>query len=139
MKLSALLLVIFSIPAYCEVTQESYCLYPLKGQSSKIELRTYFDSDTKWQGAFIKYEKSKKPIPLVIVGSIEDGAQSSSPPDRTTKWVEVVHGKISGEYEMKSQGGNIGSMTYKNYKSQKTVNFIFDMGAQRTHTLGCDW
>lgn len=139
MKYLSLLFLIFSIPAYSDVTQESYCFSPVKGRSARIELRTYFDADSGWQGAFVKYEKLKEPIALVFVDSIEDGTQNGRPADRTTKWVEVVHGVVSGEYEMENQGGNIGSLTYKNYKSQKSFGFIFDMGAQRTHGLGCDW
>lgn len=139
MKYFALLFLIFSIPAYSDVTQESYCFSQVEDQAARIELRTYFDADAGWQGAFVKYEKSKETIPLVLVDSIEDGTQNGQPLDRTTKWVEVVHGVVSGEYEMESQGGNIGSLIYKNYKSQKSFGFVFDIGAQRTHGLGCDW
>ncbi|WP_322049450.1 hypothetical protein [Paraburkholderia sp. J67] len=138
-KYLAFLFIIFSIPAYSDVTQESYCFSPVKNRPARIELRTYFDEDAGWQGAFVKYENSKETIPLVFVDSIEDQTQNGNPADRTTKWVEVVHGLITGEYEMENKGGNVGSLTYKNYKSQKSFGFVFDMGAQRTHGLGCDW
>jgi hypothetical protein len=138
-KILALIIFSISLPAYCEVSQEDYCFSPVGGNASRFELRTYFDDSVKWSGAFVKYEKSKELIPLVLADFKEDPTTEGRPSELTAKWLEVSKGAITGEYEMVSQGGNIESMSYKNYRSQKTYDFEFDINAKPTKGMGCDW
>jgi hypothetical protein len=65
---------------------------------------------------------------------------SSGRPDQvTTTWYEVYKGKVTGEYEMNSQGANIYSMIYKNYGTRKQVAFLFNPEALRKNGAGCAW
>jgi hypothetical protein len=55
----------------------------------------------------------------------------------TSVWVEVVNGKISGEYEITTQGANIYGFVYKSLRSGKSVSFYQDSEAHGQS--GCEW
>ena len=138
-KILALVILIFSVPAYCEVSVEDYCFASAGEKNVRFELRTYFDDSVKWSGAFVKYEKSKELIPVVLESVKEDATEEGRPAELTRKWLEISGGAVTGEYEMTSQGANIESMSYKGYKNKKTYNFQFDVNSQRTDSMGCNW
>jgi hypothetical protein len=129
----------FPIRAYCEINVEDYCFAAVGQKGVRFELRTYFDDSVKWSGAFLRYEKSKEMIPLVLEKVEEDVTSEGRSAELTRKWLEILEGNVTGEYEMKSQGASIESMSYKNYKTKKSFDFMFDANSQRTDRMGCSW
>jgi hypothetical protein len=52
------LLLCMSLPAHCEVKVEVSCFSSGGERPIRFELRTYYDDQAKWSGAFVRYEKS---------------------------------------------------------------------------------
>lgn len=110
-KIALTCFLLMSFPAYCGVTVEVYCFSGGEQGSTKnnihFELRTYYDNDAKWDaGGFVKY-KGHKPIPVIFNYSEDDGTREDDgihPMPTTTNWIEFSKGKVTGEYEMDSQG-----------------------------------
>ncbi|UQO39369.1 hypothetical protein [Burkholderia cepacia] len=138
-KIAALMILAFSASAHCEVRVEDYCFVSIGGKPVRFELRTYSDDSINWSGAVVRYERSLKSIPLVLLSENIDEVEKGRPAEISRRWAEILNGSISGEYEMSSQGGNINSMTYKNNKTKKKFDFDFDVNAQRTDGMGCNW
>ncbi|TDG05874.1 hypothetical protein E1N52_23440 [Paraburkholderia guartelaensis] len=138
-RILGLLVLMFSVPAYCEIITEDYCFATSGDKPVRFEMRTYFDDSVKWSGAFVRYEKSKELIPVVLTSVETDEIEKGHPAELTRKWLEISRGVITGEYEMTSRGASIESMSYKGYKSKKKYSFVFDANAQRTEGVGCNW
>jgi len=137
-KLLSLVLCMIPISAYCDVESESLCFESSVGGKIKYELRTYSDVSANWFGGFVKYEKSKQPISLVLKNVEREELDPQAPAQLTRTWSEVLDGQITGEYEMVSQGGNIVSMIYKK-KSGKEYSFSFDPTVEVSAEGGCEW
>ncbi len=52
--------------------------------------------------------------------------------------MEVSGNRISGEYEILSQGASVYSVEYKNYYNRKKVYFIQDANVIPSQA-GCNW
>lgn len=137
-KLLSLVLCVFPISAYCEVESESLCFESSAGGQIKYELRTYSDLSANWFGGFVKYKKSKQPISLVLKRIEHEELDPQAPTQLTRTWSEVLDGRITGEYEMVSQGGNIVSMIYKK-NNGKEYSFSFDPTVEVSVDGGCEW
>lgn len=135
-----LLLVIGVLPltAHCEVVSENLCFEMGEGSPVKFELRTYYDTTNKWQGGFVKYASSGVPIPLVLTDSQSEEVSPQRPWQLTRTWSEVLDGKVTGEYEMVSQGGMIVSMSYTKKSNGKEYGF-FSSGTEVSLEKGCQW
>lgn len=132
--------ILFFLPiyAYCEVTSESLCFVSASDGQIKYELRTYSDVSANWSGGFVKYKQSKEPISLVLSDVEREELDPQAPVQLTRTWSEVLDGKITGEYEMVSQGGIIVSMEYRK-KNGKEYSFRFDPTVDASEDGGCDW
>lgn len=135
-----LLLVIGVLPltAHCEVMSEIYCFGMDESSPVKFELRTYYDTTSKWQGGFVKYALSGVPIPLVLTDSESEEVSPHRPWQLTRTWSEVLEGKVTGAYEMVSQGGMIVSMSYTNKSSGKEYGFLYTP-TEASLEKGCQW
>jgi hypothetical protein len=113
------------------------CLSGGANESIHLEFRTYGDVFAKWTGAYVKYKNSTTPISLVFLRDEATMKPEGRPWEFTSTWVEVFEGKITGEYEIVSQGANIYGFTYKNYRNKKVVKFYQnDVAYDRD---GCKW
>lgn len=130
---------LFASDAFAHVTSEIFCFSSGDKKPARFEMRTYFDRDVKWEGAFIKYENSKIPIALVLKNTQEEILNKNRPYQTTKTWLEISNNKISGEYEMISQGANIYSMTYTNFGKKKRFAFGFDTNVVSSLSSGCTW
>jgi hypothetical protein len=133
------LLFLFPVMAHSEVKTEVYCFRSQEGKSINFELRTYYDSTAKWQGASVKYSKSKEAITLVYGGAEEESPNPNRPPEITTKWVEVSGGMVTGDYVMASQDPFIYGIVYTNRKSGKKYIFEHDSNMSLLPETGCQW
>lgn len=138
-KVIFFLIYIISIPAYCGVNAEVLCFTSGGGRPIRFELRTYYDDQAKWSGGFVKYEKSKSAISLVTEKEECDSLGGSGPCLATADWLEVSNGKVTGSYEMVSQGVSVNSMTYTNKATGKKYDFILDSTVNSSTENGCVW
>ncbi|WP_323150507.1 hypothetical protein [Pseudomonas glycinae] len=138
--LSAALFVLFPMAAHSEVSTEIYCFRSQESAKSiNFELRTYYDSFSKWSGAAVRYSKSKKAISLVYRNTEQEILAEDRPYQFTTTWVEVSEGALTGEYEIVSQGARVYGMTYTNYKTGKKYSFEHDFSMDFSSETGCQW
>jgi hypothetical protein len=130
---------LFAPEAFSEVSTEVLCFSSSGKNPIQFELRTYFDSDTKWEGGLVKYSKSKSTISIVLNKTETEITNKDRPYETTKKWLEISNNKISGEYEMMSQGANIYSMQYTNNTNQKKYGFILNTDVEFDVKNGCKW
>ena len=132
-------LYLFTADAFSKITSEIFCFNSGGKKPIRFEMRTYFDSDPKWEGAFVKYENSKNLLTLSLKNTQIYILDKDRPYQTTNIWLEISNNKISGEYEMISQGSNIYSMTYTNVAKKKKFSFVFDANIASSLTSGCTW
>ncbi|MEX3986259.1 hypothetical protein AB4Y45_46335 [Paraburkholderia sp. EG287A] len=138
-QLCAAAVVLLPAVAHCEISEEVYCFDSSVAGSRNFGLHVLYDDSEKWSGAFVKYRDAKSAITLVSKNVESEGINPGRPDQVTTTWYEVYGGKVTGEYEMMSQGANIYSMTYKNYWNRKQIPFIFDPEALGKNGSECIW
>ncbi|KAA0988567.1 hypothetical protein FQ192_16085 [Pseudomonas sp. ANT_J12] len=136
-----LLLVVGVLPlaGRCEVVSENLCFELDEGSPVKFELRTYYDTTNKLEGGFVKYASSGVPIPLVLTDHQEEEVSPGRPWLATTMWTEVSEGKVTGEYEMVSQGVTVLSMTYTKKSNGKQYKFSHIWNIDSSLETGCQW
>jgi hypothetical protein len=140
MKIAIVLMIMFAAPsAYSQITFEDYCFSSGGVNPVRFELRTYHDRSFNWSGAFVKYEKSKVPISLAFDYTNVEGLDNDQPAQSTDSWLEVWGNKISGQYEMVSQGATVYSMTYTNNATKKKSYFNLDPNVVPAAGVGCKW
>jgi hypothetical protein len=125
--------------AHSDAIADVYCFSSdIKGIQN-FEFRTFFDQSTKFSSGFVRYKNSKSMIPLVLTSADEQTLSAGRPDELSSTWLEVNRGKISGKYEMVSQGANIYSMIYTNYGTQKKSSFVLDPNVTPSLEKGCQW
>ncbi|WP_243433269.1 MULTISPECIES: hypothetical protein [Pseudomonas] len=138
-KALLLLVSLFPLMAYAEVTTESLCFELSQDSPVKFELRTYYDSSSKWSGGFVKYAKSSEPISIVLTDSEEEMLGPDAPWQRATTWSEVVNGKVAGTYDFVTQGAQIVSMKYTKKSNGKVYHFLNNPNIDSSLESGCEW
>jgi hypothetical protein len=128
-----------STSAFSKVSTEIFCFNSGDPKPIRFEMRTYFDSDTKWEGGFIKYEKSKSLISISLKNKQTSTLSKEMPQETTKTWLEVSGNKITGEYEFISQGTNVYSMQYTNSNNKKQYLFDLDTNVPSSPESGCQW
>lgn len=103
---------LFPLMAQSAVSIESLCFEISPSSPVKSELRTYYDAFSKWSGGFVTYAKSSEPISIVLTDSENEILDPDAPWQHTRTWSEVVNGKVTGTYELMTQGLQIVSMSY---------------------------
>jgi hypothetical protein len=137
-KLLYILFIISPVSGYCNVVVDVYC-FESSSKFNNFELRILYDTSMKWSSAIVKYQNSKRATSLVIKEILDETLSKEAPDQTTTTWSEINAGKIVGEYEMMSQGANIYSMIYRNYKTGKKESFFFNPNVESSPETGCVW
>lgn len=136
-SLFAVALLALPLAAHAEVTSETFCFSSGGAKSINFEMRTYYDSSSKFSSGFVKYQNAKQPIPLVLANSASEALDKNAPDQETTTWIEVFNGQVSGEYEMITQGTDVSSMAYTSKKKNQKIGFLLNTGAMAQG--GCKW
>ncbi|WP_244179518.1 hypothetical protein [Paraburkholderia aspalathi] len=126
-----------SLAAHAEVTSETFCFSSGGAKSVNFEMRTYYDSSSKFSSGFVKYQTAKQPIPLVLANSAGETIDKNAPDQESTTWIEVFNGQVTGEYEMVTQGTGVSSMAYTSKKINPKIGFLLNTGAMAQG--GCKW
>ncbi|MEG0118770.1 MAG: hypothetical protein RR748_11785 [Pseudomonas sp.] len=130
---------LFPLMAHSAVTTESLCFELSETSPVKFELRTYYDEASKWSGGFVKYAKSSEPISIVLTDSQNEILDPDAPWQHTRTWSEVVNGKVTGSYELMTQGSQIVSMSYTKQSNGKVYSFGFNTSIDSSLESGCKW
>lgn len=133
----AVVLLVLPLVAHSGVTSENFCFSSGGAKSINFQMRTYYDSATKFSFAFVRYEHSKQPIPLVLANSERETLDKDAPDQKTTTWSEVVGGQVTGDYEMITQGTEMVSMIYTSKRKGQQTGFMFNANAIADDS--CKW
>lgn len=133
----ALALQSFSAAAGERVDIEFRCFTGGPNDKTHVEWRTFSDRPTKWVAGYVRYQRSETPISLVFQSSEATQKPSGRPWEFTSRWLEVVDGRISGEYVVVTQGANVYGFSYKNLRNGKTTEFWQDIAAMKEDR--CEW
>jgi hypothetical protein len=136
-SLFAVALLVLPLATHAEVTSETFCFSSGGAKSINFELRTYYDSSSKFSSGFVKYQTAKQPIPLVLANSAGETLDKNPPDQETTTWIEVFNGQVTGEYEMVTQGTDVSSMVYTSRKKNQKIGFLLNTGAMGQGS--CKW
>jgi hypothetical protein len=118
--------------AHAEVQVEESCwTHAARGGADKriqFVLKTYTDTDLGREvGAFVQYVGSKRTIPLVFTNIVrKDMEDDPDAGNYELTRIEIVDGKIGGEYIFAQIGHGIrqGRMvTYRKFKTAKPITF----------------
>ena len=113
------------------------CLSTGGAKPIRLEWRTFFEPESEWLSAYVKYKGAKQVIPLVLRSSEATKKPAGRPWEFASVWLEVVDGRISGEYKITSQGANIYGFVYKNLRTGKEVSF--DQDNEAFEESECKW
>jgi hypothetical protein len=138
-KVLLLLVNLLPLMAHAEVSTESLCFELSQDSPVKFELRTYYDGASKWSGGFVKYAKSNVPISIVLTDSESEILDPDAPWQNTRTWSEVVYGKVTGTYELMTQGSQIVSMSYTKKSNGKGYSFLLSPSVDSSLESGCKW
>lgn len=138
-KKISLLIVFFCTNVLAQVDVEALCYTSSGNKPIRFEMRTYYDPTSKWNGGFVKYEKSKTLISISQVAFQTEAIDKDQPSEATVSWVEITKGQISGHYERVSQGTNVSSLTYVRNSDKKKYAFLYDANTNWSLEKGCEW
>ncbi|MXN76317.1 hypothetical protein GR157_16415 [Burkholderia sp. 4701] len=138
-KTLAALLPCIALPAFAKVSTEVLCFTTNGDKPVRFELRTYYDDAARWSGGMVRYAKSNAAIPLLFKHEDQEILAEGRPYQFTTTWLEMVDGKVNGEYEMTSQGANVYSMTYTGARTGKKTAFMRASDVDASEKAGCRW
>ncbi|MCL2161925.1 MAG: DUF1311 domain-containing protein [Betaproteobacteria bacterium] len=100
------------------------CLSGGPKNSIRLEWGWYKDAiPAHWSTSYVKYKNSSKPIHLILKSNEGVETMEGRPWEYTSIWLEVVDGKITGEYKTITQGALIYGFTYKDYRNGRIVDF----------------
>lgn len=133
------LISVFSSAAHSDVTTETFCFELSQSSPVKFEFRTYNEPASKWSGGFVKYAKSNAPISIVLTDSQDEILDLQAPWQHTTIWSEVMGGKVTGTYELVTQGAQIVSMVYTKKSNGKAYSFMINASIDSSLETGCKW
>jgi hypothetical protein len=125
--------------AWAAVGVEVYCFSSMGEQEIRFEMREYTDSANALSAAFIRYEKSKTWVPLVLQYRNAEIVAGATQAEVVSTWLEIVGSKVAGVYEMVSQAALVNSMRYKNAISKRQYDFLRDAGVEFSVEKGCRW
>ena len=132
-----LFLTVFAAQALEPLAVDFRCLTGGEKQSIHLEWRVFSETETGWTTAYVKYRGGKRPIPLVLQSEQGTSKPEGRPWEMTSTWLEVVDGKITGEYHIITQGANIYGFNYRNYRNGRETAFVQDSAARQDK--GCEW
>ena len=117
-----------------------HCLSGGPKNSIRLKWGWYKDAiPAHWITSYVKYERSSKPIHLILKSDEGEEMAEGRPWMFTSIWLEVVDGKITGEYETIHQGARIYGFSYKNHRNGRIVNFSDDHDDYANVDGECKW
>ena len=119
------------------VSSDFRCLTDTGAQTIHLEFRMFNDPGSDWSGGYVRYKGAKKVVTLVPARTETLAKSDDRPWSFRTTWLEIVDGKVAGEYAVTTQGANSYSFDYKNLRNGKKFSFAQDLAAAGDDT--CQW
>jgi hypothetical protein len=117
------------------VTLDQHCLIS-DDKKVQLEWGTVSVGSPDWEASYIKYGVKKKPINIYLQSiKAEDDGPVDRPKVFMRQYLEIIDGKISGEYVFNTQGVNFVDGYYKSYKTGKITN----LSGGDIFSDGCVW
>lgn len=140
--MQTLLVVVLCSPTVWALAREPVqvdfrCLTTGGDKPIRLEWRVFSERESDWTAAYVRYKGAQRVIPLVRQSADAAATASGRPSEFRSVWVEVVGGKISGEYTITSQGANVEGFVYRNYRNGKEFSFSQDNDAAQESK--CQW
>ena len=124
--------------AHCNVVEEGYCLTSEGAKPVRFEFKKYYDAQSGFSFAYVKYEYSKSPLPLVLKRA-QRAPHDPQPDELMETWTEVSEGRVIGEYELVSQGASFSSVAYRSSGALRPYSFVLAASISWTPEAGCKW
>ncbi|NHH83749.1 hypothetical protein DRA46_05892 [Burkholderia gladioli] len=126
--------------AQARIEQDVRCFRSSEGAAPiRFEFRMFYDSDTNWSGGYVRYKGSKTVIPIVLKSEHGTELAPGRPDEFDRTWVEVIDGRLGGEYRMLSQGAIVESMSYTKPSPRRSLGFVDDPGSFTSDSTACQW
>ena len=117
-----MLLLMLSFRVYPEELSVDVRCFSSPNKNINLEVRLYTDDKIGWIGGQVRYKQSKEFIPLVFQKTETIREVEDRPWEFKHTWLEIVNGKINGQYVFVSQGALTYDFTYINKHSGKSVD-----------------
>ena len=88
---------------------------------------------------YVRYKNSQKPIYLVFSKSSEEEVGEGRPREKTITWLEIINGKVNGQYEVMSQGARYYSFIYRGNNGRKPIVLNENFMAYNSSHSDCIW
>ncbi|MEX3629525.1 MAG: hypothetical protein VB138_08595 [Burkholderia sp.] len=126
--------------AQARIEQDVRCFKGSVGAASiRFEFRMLYDTDTDWSGGYVRYQGAKTVIPIVLKSEQGTELAPGRPDEFDRTWVEVIDGRLGGEYRMLSQGAIVESMRYTRSSPRRDLSFVNDPGSFTSDSTACKW
>ncbi|WP_246792632.1 hypothetical protein [Burkholderia perseverans] len=135
---AGLLAGLFAGTAHAGIDQQMRCFHS-DDAVIHLEFRTFDDSGSDWSGGYVRYKGAKRVIPIVPSTEHATELVPGRPDEVARVWVEVVDGKVTGQYEMDSQGAIVNDMRYTKFSPRRTYHFVDDPQAYADGNGSCKW
>lgn len=106
--------------------------------SKKINVKFVSVYDDEVPLSYVIYKNSHQSIPLVFLKKNAEGNDPDRPAEITTTWLEVIGGKINGQYTIMSQGARYYNFNYKG-NNGKSISLNENLDAYNDNHSDCIW
>lgn len=125
----------FSFNALATLEKDVGCF---SSDTKKINVKFVNIYDGNAQLGYVEYKNSKTSIPLLFAKKNEEDTEEGRPAERTTTWLEIIDGKVNGQYTIMSQGARYYSFLYEG-KNGKTTTLNENLDAYNEDHSDCIW
>ncbi|MES2187129.1 MAG: hypothetical protein V4505_21455 [Pseudomonadota bacterium] len=119
------------------VSSDFRCLTDTGAKTIHLEFRMFNDPGSDWSGGYVRYKGAKNVVTVVPARTEALEKPAGRPWEFRTTWLEIIDGKVAGEYAVTTQGANIYGFDYRNLRNGKQFSFAQDVGA--TGDDACTW
>lgn len=134
-----LLLFLVGLSSTPEAPEASYRCYVSTGTPKPVRLEMAILGNSLWNGGYVLYKGSKKPISIIELSVKSTGMAPDRPYEYQSTWLEIVDGRPAGKYVLITQGARTYGFTYVSANGARHVEFSEDLDAQPDGNSGCTW
>lgn len=134
-KIIFLLSIFISFNVLATLNKEVGCF---SSDSKKINVKFVSVYDDGVYLGYVKYKNAKDSIPLLFSSINQEENSEGRPEETTTTWLEIIDGKLNGQYVVMSQGARYYNFIYKG-KNGKTISLNENLDAYNDEHSNCIW
>jgi hypothetical protein len=108
------------------VERQVMCFTQTTKHPIQLEFTTYEEMDGGWAAGRVKFKGGERPVGIVFQGSRALADYPDHPSLIRHTWIEVRNERITGRYQLTSQGAVIESFRYKDYVKRRDLVLVRD-------------